>query len=247
MVAGTQGVDLSVADARDTGAVQAALRGAADVAVVVAGSDAATLSGVVRAVHELGVDPARRVVVVARPGSQPDLDARAAGLPTVPWEDAVGDRFSALSAPSLVAAGLAGADLGELLDEAESEELNLAIDDPANNGLRLGAALGGSRPAAVALVTDGTHLVGADLWAAHLLTGAGLDPRVLDPEAPELAEPGADLQVIRLVGDAHATARIAPHEIRLSGSLGELILALEYATAVAAWLRGADPFSEESA
>ncbi|HEY0375248.1 MAG TPA: hypothetical protein VGC94_10660 [Amnibacterium sp.] len=246
MIAGTQGVDLTVLTPGDPAAVQAALRDAADTVVVVAGTDAGVLAPVVATVHDLGVDPARRVVVVARAGSPLDAEARAAGLTTVPWERGVGDRFSALSAPALVAAGLAGADLAELLDEAESEELNLAIDDRANNGLRLGAALGGSRPAAVAVVTDGTHLVGGDRWAAHLLAGAGLEPRALRRDAPELADASAALQVLRLVDDAHAPARIAPHEIRLSGSLGELILALEYTAAVAAWLRGADPFSEES-
>ncbi|MCU1473931.1 hypothetical protein [Amnibacterium sp.] len=247
MIAGTQGVDLAVVEPDDPAAVRSALQEAADTVVVVAGADAAVLALVVRTVHDLGVDPARRVVVVARAGSSLDADARATRLTTVPWERGVGDRFSALSAPALVAAGLAGADLAELLDEAESEELNLAIDDRANNGLRLGAALGGSRPAGVAVVTDGTHLVGADRWAAHLLAGAGLQPRALRRDAPELVEASVQLQVLRLVDDAHAPARIAPHEIRLSGSLGELILALQYTAAVAAWLRGADPFSEESA
>ncbi|MGN6742554.1 MAG: hypothetical protein ACTHJL_04565 [Amnibacterium sp.] len=243
LITATQGAPLGHVP-QDPDAVRAAL--AADVAVVLAEPGTGALAAAAQAVHDLGLDPARRLVAVALPGSPLDVQARAAGIPVLPAESGIGDRFSALSAPVLVAAGLAGADLRELLAEAESEELNLAIDDPANNGLRVGAALGGSRPADLAVVADGTHLVAAEPWAAHLLAAAGLRTRVLAADAPELA--GADLQVLRLVGDAHDTRPpLAPHEIRLSGSLGELILVLEYATAVAAWLRGADPFSEEPA
>lgn len=238
LIGATQGLPLrTIVDPAELPSVVAA-----DTAVVVAEPSADGLRAAVRAVHDLGLDPARRLVAVVVPGSALEAEARAAGVPTFVADAATSDRFSALSAPVLVAAGLAGADLAELLSEAESEELNLAIDDPTNNGLRVGAALGGSSPADLVVVADGTHLVGAEHWAAHLLAAAGLRPRAV---APGDAVPG-DVQVLRLVGDAHdAAPPLAAHEIRLSGSLGELLLVLEYATAVAAWLRGADPFRKE--
>ena len=162
----------------------------------------------------------------------------SARLRVFPAAAAVGDRFSALSAGALVPAGLAGADLAELLDEAESEELNLAIDDPSNNGLRLAALLAAIGQDELAVVADGTHVVGYDRWAAHLLGATGLRARALSPSAPELAE----LPVLRIVSDAHDAGRPGPREVLISGSLGELLLVLQYTAALLARLRGVDPF-----
>jgi glucose-6-phosphate isomerase len=77
-----------------------------------------------------------------------------------------------------------------------------------------------------------------------VLAGSGLLPVVLRPGAPELRRPTEDLQVLRLVADAHGRARLSGNEILLSGSLGELLLVIQYATVVTARLLGADPFDE---
>ena len=247
-IAATQGVALRLLDPHaDT--VGVALSTAADTVVVLADAPGsglaaeALLQAAEQAVRSAGVDPERRIVVVAEPGSALESAATAARLRVFPGAVAVGDRFSALSAAALVPAGLAGADLAELLDEAESEELNLAIDDPSNNGLRLAAHLAALEQDDLAVVADGTHVVGYDLWAAQLLRAAGLRARALAVDAPERT----GLPVLRIVSDAHDGGRPGPFEVRISGSLGELLLVLQYTAALLARLRGADPFGGSAA
>jgi glucose-6-phosphate isomerase len=249
-IARSQGVDLTVLDTTDPARVRAALGDLQDSAVVLAQPPGAAYDvdahrrTAEQAYVELGMDPAGRIVVVAEPGSGLASAAGRAGLRIIDADPAVGDRYSALTAAALVPAGLAGADIAEVLDEAESEELNLAIDDRSNNGLRLGAALGGARRELLAIVADGSHLAGFDAWAEHVLAGSGLLPVVLEAGAPELRRSAGDLQVLRLVGDAHGRARLGENEILLSGSLGELLLVLQYAAVVTARLLGTDPFDE---
>ncbi|HET6824602.1 MAG TPA: glucose-6-phosphate isomerase [Amnibacterium sp.] len=249
-IARSQGTELTVLDSTDPARVRAALGELQDAAVVLAQSPGAPYDldahrrTAERAYADLGIDPSERIVVVAEAGSGLAAAARQAGLRTINADSSVGDRFPALSAAVLVPSGLAGADIAEVLDEAESEELNLAIDDRSNNGLRLGAALGGSRRDVLAIVADGSHLTGFDAWAEHALAGSGLLPVVLEPGAPELRRGADDLLVLRLVDDAHARARVRADEILLSGSLGELLLVIQYATVVTARLLGADPFDE---
>jgi len=234
----TQGLALTTVPAEVEG-IATALGGAPDAAVVVADpagvQPAALLDEVVRAVRGAGVDPSRRVVVAAPAGSPLLDEAARAGVHPITAGAGIGDRFSALSAAVLVPAGLAGADVAEVLDEAESEELNLAIDDPANNGLRLGAAVGGAGLDHLAVVADGTHLVGVESWAGAVLSGAGLMPPADGPSV-----------VLRLVGEAR-DADAGEGEVLLSGSLGEVLLVVQYATCAAGWLRGADPFGQERA
>ncbi len=249
-IAQSQGADLTVVATTDPARVRAALGDLADAAVVLAQPPGAAYDldahrrTAERAYADLGIDPSGRIVVVAEAGSGLASAARQAGLRTIDADPAVGDRFSALSAAVLVPAGLAGADIAEVLDEAESEELNLAIDDRSNNGLRLGAALGGARRDLLGIVADGSHLAGFDAWTEHVLAGSGLLPVVLQPGAPELRGAAGDLQVLRLVADANGRPRVAANEILLSGSLGELLLVIQYAAAVTARLLGADPFDE---
>jgi glucose-6-phosphate isomerase len=151
-----------------------------------------------------------------------------------------------------VPSGLAGADIAELLDEAQAMMLELAIDDADNPGLVLGAAIAGTDPLKdkLGIVADGTHIVGFADWAEQLIAestgkdGTGLLPVVLDTHSPELTEALPDLQVVRLVADERATHEVAEGEIEISGSLGGQLLVWEYATAVAGRLLGINPFDQ---
>ncbi len=157
---------------------------------------------------------------------------------------AVGDRFSALSAAALVPAGLAGADLAELLDEAESEELNLAIDDPSNNGLRLAGAARRAR-AGRARRRGGRH-------PPRRLRPVGRAParrrRAARPRACPWTRRGS--RSCRCSGSCRTRTKPAdpgPREVLISGSLGELLLVLQYTAALLARLRGTDPFGGSAA
>lgn len=259
-VARTLGADLTVLQTAEASRLPAERLASAALVVASTSGAAPALDAVLEesraAFREAGVDPARRIVVVAPAGSSLDTAARRDGFRFFAADPAIGDRFSVLSAPVLVPSGLAGADIGELLDEAESEELNLALDDRANPGFVLAAAIVDAIPAGgtLAIVADGTHVVGLDEWAAHLVSaslhGGGLLAVALAPDAPQLAERRPGLRVVRLVEDAHGDGlddRRAAGEVLLSGTLGELLLVWQVAVAVAGHLLGVNPFDDVDA
>jgi glucose-6-phosphate isomerase len=116
----------------------------------------------------------------------------------------------------------------------------------------LGAAIGGTNPLKdkLGIVADGTHIVGFGDWVEQLIAestgkeGKGLLPVVLDTHSPELSEDLADLQIVRLVKDEHATHEVNAGEIEISGTLGGQLLVWEYAVAVAGRLIGINPFDQ---
>ncbi|WP_394552175.1 glucose-6-phosphate isomerase [Agromyces sp. MMS24-JH15] len=261
VITGTSGIELTVLDSTDPGQVRAALedRIAETVLVVSSKSGSTVETDSQRRAYEAafraaGIDPRERIVVVTDPGSPLDQSAREAGYRVFNADPNVGGRYSALTAFGLVPSGLAGVDIAEILDEAEAVSLLLAIDDETNPGLVLGAAIAATTPLRdkLAIVADGTHLVGFADWAEQLIAestgkeGTGLLPVVLDADSPEVSAGLADVQVVRLVDDAgeHVYARHGSGEIHVSGSLGAQLLGWEYATAVAGRLLGINPFDQ---
>ncbi len=262
VITGTAGVPLTVLDSTDPGQVLAALGDhLVATALVVSsksGSTAETDSQrrvFERAFREAGIDPVDRIIVVTDPGSPLDASARAAGYRVFNADPTVGGRFSVLTAFGLVPSGLAGVDIAELLDEAEAISVALAVDSPENPGLILGAAIAATTPRRdkLAIVSDGTHIVGFADWAEQLIAestgkqGTGILPVVLGRDAPELSENLPDVQVLRLVADAGVEVfsdNDGADEIRVSGTLGAQFLVWEYATVIAGRLLGINPFDQ---
>src|SRR5690606_9648746 len=91
-----------------------------------------------QAFTEAGIDPADRIVVVTDPESPLEELAHERGWRVFRANPDVGGRYSALSAFGLVPTGLAGVDLGSLLDQAAEIRPLLAEDSPDNPALRLG-------------------------------------------------------------------------------------------------------------
>jgi len=255
----TYGVPLIVLDSTHPKQVSSALAGPLEsTAVVVASKSGSTVEtdshrrAFEAAFRNAGLDPARHMIVVTDPGSPLDESARAAGYRVFNADPNVGGRYSALTAFGLVPSGLAGADIAELLDEAEATMLDLALDRADNPGLVLGAAIAGTTPLKdkLGIVSDGTHIVGFGDWAEQLIAestgklGRGLLPIVLERDAPELSAGLPDLQVVRLVGSFEDTREVRPGEIEIAGSLGAQFLTWEYATAVAGRLLGINPFDQ---
>jgi glucose-6-phosphate isomerase len=203
-----------------------------------------------------GINPADRIIVVTDAESPLDSLARKAGYRVFNADPHVGGRFSALTAFGLVPAGLAGVDIGEILDEAAAASLELAIDHVENPGLVLGAALAAGLPVRnkLGFVSDGTHIVGLPDWVEQLVAestgkqGKGLLPVVLNSVSHELSADLPDVQIVRLVDDAyeHHLLKHDRHvgDILVSGTLGAQFLAWEYATAVAGMLLGINPFDQ---
>ena len=255
----TYGVALTVLDSTDPGQVLAALGDRlATTAVVISSKSGSTVETdsqkriYEKFFSEAGIDPLERIIVVTDPGSPLDAAARATGYRVFNADPNVGGRYSALTAFGLVPSGLAGVDLTELLDEAEAVMVELAVDNTANPGLVLGAAIAGTLPLKdkLGIVPDGTHILGFGDWAEQLIAestgklGKGILPVVLDVNSPELSENLPDLQIVRLVGDWDDTREVADGEIEIAGSLGGQILVWEYATAVAGRLLGINPFDQ---
>ncbi|WP_203579299.1 glucose-6-phosphate isomerase [Microbacterium hibisci] len=262
----TAGVPLVILDATAPGQVLAAIDGDAQAgdltrtALVVSSKSGSTVEtdsakrAFEAAFRDLGIDPAERIVVVTDPGSPLDEQARADGYTVFNADPTVGGRYSALTAFGLVPAGLAGADIAELLDEAEASLLEVSIDSPDNPALVLAAAIAGGEPRKdkLGLVTDGTHIVGLPDWIEQLVAestgkdGTGILPVVLLPVSPEVDAPPADLQVVRFVDEAKKFHLFEHHEgeILVSGSLGGQFVVWEYATAIAGRMLGINPFDQ---
>jgi glucose-6-phosphate isomerase len=266
----TAGVQLVVLDGTDPGQVRSALEDGLDRTVLVVSSKS---GGTVEtdsqrrafetAFRDAGIDPARRIVVVTDPGSPLEKTAADAGYRAVFNADPhVGGRYSALTAFGLVPSGLAGADIGGLLDQAAEVADLLSADDEGNPGLILGAALGGTEPLRDKIVfcDEGSGIVGFADWAEQLIAestgkdGTGLLPVVTEgPDAPEATGHADDVLVVRLVStDAATTDDDAPTEPRavsrdavtVAGPLGAQLLLWEYAVAIAGRLLGINPFDQ---
>jgi glucose-6-phosphate isomerase len=269
VIAQTAGVPLVILDSTAPGQVLAAIDGDAETGglaqtvLVVASKSGSTVEtdsarrAFEAAWRDLGIDPAERIVVVTDPGSPLESSARDAGYRVFAADPAVGGRYSALTAFGLVPAGLAGADISELLDEAEATLLEVAIDDPRNPALVLAAAIAGTdgsqpRRDKLGLVSDGTHIAGLPDWIEQLVAestgkeGTGILPVVLLPVSPEVDQTPADLQILRIVDDAVHFQILEQHpdEVLISGSLGAQFVVWEYATAIAGHVLGINPFDQ---
>jgi glucose-6-phosphate isomerase len=266
VIAQTAGVPLVILDSTAPGQVLAALDGNEDgdlasTVLVVSSKSGSTVEtdsakrAFEAAFRDLGIDPVERIVVVTDPGSPLDVASRADGYRVFNADPNVGGRYSALTAFGLVPTGLAGADIDELLDEAEASLLEVAIDSPDNPALVLAAAIAGggaSRRDKLGLITDGTHIAGLPDWIEQLVAestgkqGTGILPVVLLPVSPEVEAGTSDLQIVRLVDEASQFHLFERHEgeILVSGSLGAQFIVWEYATAIAGQMLGINPFDQ---
>jgi glucose-6-phosphate isomerase len=280
VICAAAGKPLTVLDSSDPDYVRSALADRLERTVLVvsskSGSTVETDSqrrAYTKAFTDAGIDPADRIVVVTDPGSPLEASAREAGQRVVLADPDVGGRYSALTAFGLVPSGLAGVDVGALLDDAEAVTDVLADDAEGNPALVLGAALAGVEPRAargrrdkVLLVPDGTAFSGFPDWAEQLVAestgkhGTGLLPVVVEgPDAPEVRAAAPDVLPVHLVpagpdaaepdADAgEATGGDAGGDVAASvsvgGSLGALLLLWEAATAVAGRLLGINPFDQ---
>ncbi len=259
----TSDVELTILDSTAPGQVLAALEGdLTATALIVSSKSGSTVETDSQrrtfeaAFTDLGIDPKDRIIVVTDPGSPLDVSAREAGYFVFNADPNVGGRFSGLTAFGLVPSGLAGADIEQLLDEAEAVMLELAVDDLANPALALGAAMASKAPRKdkLVLVEDDTKIVGLPDWIEQLVAestgkdGTGVLPVPALGVSPEVTatQEFADVQVVRLVDNAHALHLFDRHhdDILVSGTLGAQFLLWEYATAVACHLLGIDPFNQ---
>jgi glucose-6-phosphate isomerase len=266
----TAGVPLVVLDGTDPGQVRAALVDLDRTVVVVSSKSGSTVETDSQrrtfeaAFTAAGIDAKSRVVVVTDPGSPLEAASLAAGYRAVFQADpTVGGRFSALTAFGLVPSGLAGVDIGALLDEAGEVADLLADDGDGNPGLVLGAVLGGTNPLRdkIVFVDEGSGIVGLPDWAEQLIAestgkeGTGVLPVVVGgPSSPEVTSGAPDVLVVRLVSGRDETedpdgapvepAAAVPTGVTVAGPLGAQMLLWEYATSVAGRILRINPFDQ---
>ena len=256
VIAGTEGVPLVVLDTTDAAQVADALAGdLSRTVLVVSSKSGSTLETdshrriFTEAFTQEGIDAASRIVVVTDPGSPLETLAGELGYRKVFLADPhVGGRYSALTAFGLVPAGLAGADITALLDEAAAAAALLSQDDADNPGLVLGAALGAAHATGaekVVLADSGSGIKGFADWAEQLIAestgknGTGLLPVAVEGiDAPGFADADSDATAVA-IGPAQGATKISTE-----GPLGGLMLLWEYATATAGRLLGINPFDQ---
>jgi glucose-6-phosphate isomerase len=256
VICATSRVPLTVLDTTDPGQVADALAGDLKRTVLVVSSKSGSTVETdshrrvfAAAFAAAGLDPAAHLVVVTDPGSPLQRIAEAEGYRAViTAEPNVGGRYSALTAFGLVPAGLARADIANLLDDAELQAQLLAADDPANPALRLAAELAVGHAAGaekVVLADTGSGIFGFADWVEQLIAestgkeGTGLLPVVVEnPAAPGFSDAGPDAIPVA-IGPGVAAAAVA-----VSGTLGGQFLLWEYAIAVVGRLLGINPFDQ---
>ncbi|GAA4679917.1 hypothetical protein GCM10023215_11500 [Pseudonocardia yuanmonensis] len=192
VLAGESGL-LRVLDSPDPGAVSHALAGDLSGTVLVV-ADPAGDTAWIAAVHELlaaavaeEVGPRRaaeRTVVLTEAGSPLDESARAAGSVVITTERDVPGAWSVLGAPGLVPAGLAGAPVAEVLDDARAVAELLTADEAQNPALELAGVLVTVGAGAVLLDPAAGPPALAE-WVAALLAAAGGTPVLVDDTDPD--------------------------------------------------------------
>jgi transaldolase/glucose-6-phosphate isomerase len=207
-------------------------------------------------------------VAITDPGSSLEELARERGFRRTFLNDPdIGGRYSALSYFGLVPAALMGADIKALLDGAQvAEQASVSFDSSsANSGLWLGLTIGElalrGRDKLTFVVSDPLRSFG--LWAEQLVAeSTGKQGKGVLPVADEpLGEPqayGEDRTFVHLRDDeapdeeaderVRALARAGHPVITLTAhgptDLGRIFFFAEFATAVAGWVLGINPFDQ---
>ena len=266
------GLRLHVLDSTDPGAVLAIER-AVDLdktLFVVSSKSGGTIETLshMRYFYERSGGDGKRFVAVTDPGS-PLVDiARERGFRRVFEADPdIGGRYSVLSHFGLVPAVLAGINIEALLQSAQVAEQNCAhFDSSSNNsGLWLGLAMGGlaaqGRDKLTFVVSEPIESFG--LWVEQLIAestgkeGKGILPvagePLGDPDAygddrvfaylrdPDNADEDVDSKVEALARAGHPVVTLPVHG---AADLGRIFFFAEFATAVAGWVLGINPFDQ---
>ena len=243
------GVDLFVLDSTSPSMIRRALSDLDTTAVVVSSKSGSTVETdsqkriFEQAFEQAGIDPKSRMVIVTDPQSPLMLDSEKKGYTIFEADPNVGGRYSALTAFGLVPSGLAGANIAQLIADAKAIIPFLEIDTADNPALLLASAMSGSNSSFV-LNDSGSDYKGFADWAEQLIaesTGKeskGVLPVAGDPTAEIKASATGVLPV--LMTDTPAEG----NWLHLNGSLGELFMVFETATAAAGWLLGINPFDQ---
>lgn len=245
----SEGVELFVLDSTSPTTVRNALQDLQKTVVVVSsksGSTVETDSQKRIFEHEFqnaGINPRSRIVIVTDPDSPLMLDSQKKGYTIFEADPNVGGRYSALTAFGLVPSGLAGANIAKLVSEAKTIFPELSSDSSDNPALVLAASMSGERSRLVIDDQVSNHKGFAD-WAEQLIAestgkeGKGILPVAGDYSA-EIASKAVDILPV-----SFSISEAGDDSVNINGSLGELFVVFETATAAAGWLLDINPFDQ---
>lgn len=239
--------ELIILDSTSPQAVRLAVRDLERTAVVVSSKSGSTVETdsqkriFEKAFRDAGIDATKRMLFVTDPNSPLDQSSRADGYKVFNADPTVGGRYSALTAFGLVPSGLAGCDISQILHDARQALPALESDSVDNPAVVLAAALAGRKAVDKFLIEADTIPSFGD-WVEQLVaesTGKnnrGILPIALSQAAPELLTHFADTLSVRVSNPLA--------DVDFDGSLGELFVLWEYATAIAGWLLAINPFDQ---
>jgi glucose-6-phosphate isomerase len=245
----SEGVELTVLDSTSPTTVRDALQDLEKTAVVVSSKSGSTVETdsqkriFEQEFQKAGIDPGSRIIIVTDPGSPLMLDSQKKGYTIFEADPNVGGRYSALTAFGLVPSGLAGANIAKLVSEAKTILPELASDSSDNPAMVLAASISGERSRLLIDDRMSNHQGFAD-WAEQLIAestgkeGKGILPVAGDHSA-EIAAQARDILPVNF-----ANGEAGDEFVNINGSLGELFMVFETATAAAGWLIGINPFDQ---
>lgn len=195
-----------------------------------------------------GLEPTGHMVIVTDPGSPLHREAEEAGYRVFVADPTVGGRFSALTAFGLVPSALAGMDVSPLLSDASAARQAMVDDSDTNPAIVLAAAMANPDAPYLAIVPDSSSLAGLGDWVEQLVAestgkdGKGALPVVLSgQDDPLLASRPGD---VVFIGVTAGSEPIPGCHHTVSGSLGEQFVVWQWATAMAGYLLGLNPFDQ---
>ncbi len=262
VMAESSGVELTVLDTTDPGEVRAALgHELARTVLIVASKSGTTIETdshrriFTELCERAGIEARLRLIAITDPDTPLRQLASSEGWRHVfAVNPNIGGRFAALSAFGLVPAGLAGADIAEVLGQAQEIAPRLAEDSADNPAVQLGAFMGtahglGSEKLVIATTTSSIVDLGA--WLEQLIAestgkeGLGILPVVVvDELSPGFTDARPDAALLFIgaaVGDHQPLSQFAA---AVDEPLGAQFLLWEYAVAIAGYSIGINPFDQ---
>jgi glucose-6-phosphate isomerase len=257
-MASTAPTGLTVLDGADSSALSIALTKLDRTLVVLSSKQGVSIEGDAyrrifeQAFRDHGLperEIAGRFLVITDHGSPLDDFARDCGYRLGLTDPYLPGHFGALSAYGVVPAALAGADVATLLDQAAAVLPSLTRSED-NPGLLLGSILGGSahhdrtgmaKDKLVLRETGGASPLSG--WITQLVaTATGKQGRGILPFDPAGRPPKGAYEDVHGVALNPQSSANGDSETSLWAPLGAQFVIWEYATAVAGWLMGVNPF-----
>lgn len=247
VIAATYGKELVVLDSTEPAQVQSAITDLADTTFVIASKSGSTIEtdsqrrAIEFALTTAGLNPSDHIVVVTDPGSPLDEQARSASYQVINADPNVGGRFSALTAFGITPAYLIGVNVDQLLDDAIAATKEM-MADPSPAVLLAAAMVRHNSISPYITIASDQRIPGFGDWVEQLVAeSTGKDGKGILPIVMESSN-AADFQGPDRLSISLSTSSAA--DLTIDAPLGAQFVLWEWATALAGYALGIDPFNQ---